>query len=328
MTELFKVSQSKVNTWRKCQRAYQYQYEENLQKRALPRPLKFGRIIHQVVEADAQGEDTDEVIDKIAQDNRQLFLEEREMYGDIVNDARYIMDAYFEFWRDDPLVYLRHDKRLAEHPFEIEIDKDIICKGTIDGVVRAKKMNWLAEHKSHKSFPNVDHRWRNLQSAVYIRICEMLDWWKLEGTLWDYIRSKAPTRPQVLKDGSLSTRIIDTLPQVIVDVCKENKIKPPKNLVDETHHRMHEWFERVFTPVKKNVVSSLFADFIVTARQMADTPRPARGRPMSVGKHCDWCQFEDLCRAELQGSDVDFIKEHHYVQGNYEEEAVNGKDDD
>jgi hypothetical protein len=81
-------------------------------------------------------------------------------------------------------------------------------------------MNWLLEHKNHKSFPNADHRWRNLQSSVYIRFIEMMGWWKVEGTLWDYIRSKPPTRPQILKSGGVSSRDLDSLPQVVIDTIK------------------------------------------------------------------------------------------------------------
>lgn len=318
---MIKVSQSKVNTWRKCQYAYQLQYEENLAKKAAPRPLKFGSIVHKMVEAESHGDDAFKVLDKIAADNKQLFLEEREMYGNIVKDLRYIMQAYFRYWHNSPLMYLPRGKQFAEHPFEIKLDKDILCKGTIDAVVRAKKMNWLAEHKTHKNFPNTDHRWRNLQSSVYIRIMEMMGWWRVEGTLWDYVRSKPPTRPQVLKSGEISSRSIESLPQVIIDTCKEHGVKPPPELIDQQTRNMSSWFERIYTPIKKNVVDEVFADFLETARQIVHTRKPSRGRPKSIGRHCDWCQFEDICRAELQGSDAGFIKEHHYTISDYERES-------
>ncbi len=120
--------------------------------------------------------------------------------------------------------------------------------------------------------------------------------------------------------GGLSTRALDTLPQVIIDVCKENGIRPPKEMLDASQSQMHNWFQRIFTPVKKKVVDHVFADFIETSRQMANMPRPKKGRPMSIGKHCDWCQFEELCRAEMQGSDVKFIKEHEYEESDYGKE--------
>jgi hypothetical protein len=91
---------------------------------------------------------------------------------------------------------------------------------------------------------------------------------------------------------------------------------------------MSQWFQRIYTPVKKEVIKQVWLDFLDTASQMADTPRPMRGRPKSIGRHCEWCQFEDLCRAELQGSDVDFVKEHYYESSDYDQEDMSGKDND
>jgi hypothetical protein len=34
---------------------------------------------------------------------------------------------------------------------------------------------------------------------------------------------------------------------------------------------------------------------------------------MNIGRHCSFCDFEMLCRAEIQGSDVDYLKEREYV---------------
>lgn len=314
------ISQSKINTWRQCQKKFQYQYEENLQQKRKARPLKFGSIVHKLAEADAKGEDPFEVLAEVLKKDEKLFREEREMYGDIEADVGYIMRAYFKYWQREPLNFLPKNGHYAEIPFEVPITKEITCKGTIDGIVRAKKMNWLAEHKSHKNFPNTDHRWRNLQSAVYIRIIEMLGWWKLDGTLWDYIRSKPPTRPQLLKSGGLSDRAIDTLPEVIIDTAKAAGLKPIayQKLVDESRLKLNSWFERVYTPVKKQVVDQVFQDFITTAREIADS-QGAKDRPREFGKHCDWCSFEMLCRARMQGLDEDFIKEHEYEQSDYQQ---------
>jgi len=320
------VSQSKVNIWRKCQRAYEYKHDEKIERRAKPRPLKFGGIVHRMLDADARGDDPFDELHMIAVENARTFREEVEAYGDIVRDIHYIMQAYFDYYRREPLVYVQHGDQYSEHPFELEIAPDIIAKGRIDGVARAKKMNWLLEHKTHKNFPNTDHRWRNLQSAVYIRISQMLGWWpNIEGTLWNYIRSKPPTRPLILKDGSVSTRALDSLPQVVIDTLEEHNISSSAKIVDEQRAKLSSWFQRVHTPIKKPVIDALFRDFIATARQMSDAA-DERNRPRSIGRHCEWCEFEPLCRAELQGSDVDFIKEHEYVRSSYEDEKPEERD--
>jgi hypothetical protein len=284
-----------------------------LRRKVKARPLQFGSIMHSMLEANAEGKDPFSVLEKIEFKNKRLFREEREMYGEIIADARYIMQGYLTYWKKDPLIYLARKDRKSEFEFEVELTNDIVATGKIDGAVKAKKMNWLIEHKNHKSFPNADHRWRNLQTAVYIRFIEMLGWWSLEGTLWDYIRSKPPTRPQLLKSGELSSRELDSLPQVVHDTLIKHKLNPRDyaELIDSQTKRMSTWYERIYTPTKKEVVNALVKDFLITAKQLRDTDfdKPV---PRTIGKHCDWCEFEPLCRAVLQGSDEDYVREHEY----------------
>ena len=320
---MFKVSQSKINTARRCLKAYDYKYIQRLKKRVKARPLQFGSIVHDMMEAQAGGHDPLKLLDKIAQDNKKLFREEREVYGEIIDDIRYIWQAYNEYYAKEPLQYLKHGKQRAEHQFAIEIDRDIIATGKIDAAIEAKRMEWLLEHKTHKQFPNQDHRWRNLQSSVYIRFVDMLGWWDLEGTMWNYIRSKAPTRPQLLKSGEMSTRELDSLPQVVIDTLKQHKKNPKKyaDLIDAQRRNMSTYFQRIFTPVKKAVVDNLYKDFVSSARQLMDI-NFRKGVPRSIGRHCDWCEFELLCRAALQGSDEAFVKEREYVIKKNEDQEI------
>lgn len=269
--------------------------------------------MHDALEAHAEGKDPFKRLDEIGHVNRRLFRQEREMYGEIVADARYILQGYLDYWKNDPIVYQAREGKKAEHEFAIGLTNDITVTGKVDGVGKAKKMLWLVEHKNHAKFPNSDHRWRNVQSSVYIRFIEELGWWSLEGTLWNYIRSKAPTRPQLLKSGQLSTRELDSLPQVVIDTIQEYRLDLAqyKDLVDTQRQKMSSWYERVYTPNKKEVVDSIVRDFTLSAKMLRDTNFEKRV-PRSIGKHCDWCEFEPLCRAHLTGADEEYVMEKEY----------------
>lgn len=319
---LFKVSQSKVRQWRECRRKFFYAHVMNIQRKRLPRPLAFGSISHKMKEQLAQGEDPFTVLEEIPRQDLEAYEDEPERYGDIINDLRFIYEAYIDYWRDRQLVYLKHDGKIAEFPFQIELPKTgILVKGTIDAVTKYRKMNWLTEHKNHKSIPNDDDRWRSLQSVVYIRILQMLGWWKdIEGTCWDYIRSRPPARPQLLKDRSISQRKIDTLPNVVRVVLRDYKKVPGyKQLIDAATLNMPTWFQRIYTPIKTKVLDQVWRDFITTAKEMRDADiikPPVR----TIGRHCSWCQFEAICRASLTGGDEDFIIEHEYGPSTYGEQ--------
>lgn len=318
-----RVSQSKARLFRACKQAYHFKHVENLKKRRIRRPFQFGRIIHSMIEADANGDDPFEVLDGIALDNRKLFAAEKEMYGEIVKDAKTIMKAYRDFWPSDSLEYLRKNKRSAEHKFELEIEPGVVATGIIDAVVRTpNKLKWLCEHKTFTRLPNNDHRWRNLQSVVYLKMIEQLGWWSnISGVCWNYVRSKEPSIPQVLKSGQLSTKRCDTLPSVVHEVLKKHKLNPKdyKDFIGEAEKNQKSFFIRVFTPVKPPVVEKLYKGFIDTARKIAQY-HETQEKEMSIGHHCEFCDYEPICRAELTDSDVDFIKERDYYVSESSEE--------
>ena len=53
-------------------------------------------------------------------------------------------------------------------------------------------------------------------------------------------------------------------------------------------------------------------DFIVTAREMMD--RHGKVKDKNIDRHCLWCDYQDLCRAELQGLDTDYVRQRIYTK--------------
>lgn len=312
----FYVSQSKVQSWLLCRMKYHYQYVLSLRKKAPPRPLKFGSIAHQVIEADAEGEKKpiEKILEKVEITDRHLFRQEREMYGDIMTDMNIIMRAYFRFWEKEPIQYVKVNGKFSEHLIEADLTNDIMFKGTLDAQAANRRMTWLVEHKTHRTIPNDDHRWRNLQTCVYMPLAQDHGFGPFDGVLWDYIRSKPPTRPKLKKDGTLSERELDTLPEAVLDTIRQERLNPAayRGLLASAEANMSSYFQRIYRPVKANVVKAVMRDFVETAKMMSEAEgmRPTR----TLGKHCDWCQYEPLCRAALQGNDIEMVKEREYVK--------------
>jgi hypothetical protein len=308
---MFYVSQSKINTWRTCQRKFWYKYQEGLRKKIKARPLQFGSIVHEMIEAQADGGDPFKKLVDIEKSQGQMFLEESEEYGDLIKSVHYVMDAYFKYYANDPIQFIELNGKKSEHDFEVEISSGITARGKIDAVVTYRNLPALLENKTHKIFPNEDGRWRNVQGAVYVRFMEMLQIFAPEGILWNYIRSKQPTQPQVLKNGTLSTRALDSLPAVVIEKCKELNIPVPAGLLADQEARLNTWFRRVFNPISKKVTDAIFRDFLVTSREMAELSHKRRAR--NIGKHCAWCEFEPICRTSLTGGDEDYVKHQDYT---------------
>ena len=324
----FMVSQSKVKTFRRCHRAYHYRYVEKLRKKRKNRPLQFGTMIHEMLERYINGDDPSSYLRELENDVNQmrLFAQEREEYGDIIEDVEDIITDYMEHWENDGLRFIRKAGRGAEHTFEIEIMRDVIWNGKIDAIAATRnKLRWLVEHKTYTRKPTDDDRWRNLQSVTYFRANDIMGWQPLDGALWDYIKSKAPAVPGLLKDGSLSTKQIDTLPSKIHRVLAQAKVtasdKTAQALLQKAERNRSEYFQRVHTPVNRAVADMVFADFEATVREMVD--KHGKCSDMNIDKHCGWCDYEPLCRSMLQGLDVDYVKEREYTDG-----TKSQKDDD
>lgn len=328
---VFQVSQTKIKLWRKCRKAYYYRYVDHLRRKKVTRPLIFGRIVHDMTEAQANGDDPFAVLKTALKEQGKLFASEREMYGDIINDIRLIMEEYFSYWEANKksLTYIRHKKRNAEHEFSLMLTSEIELVGKIDAFGRANKLTWLVERKTFGKRANEDHRWRNIQSAIYCRAVDMMDWLKLDGICWDYIWSRAPARPEQLKDGSLSKKKIISLPSAIKETLARLAPRLPggpkeyESMIKSAALNRKEYFFRVFNPIDTSVSNMIMDDFVVSANEAKDTnPATSDKFVRSIDRHCDWCDFEPLCRAELMNQDVDYVIEREYEKKPRPEEPI------
>lgn len=319
---MFRVSQSKMNTWNTCGYKYHLKYVQKLRKIKKAKPLLFGSIVHDMDEAAQNGDDPFKVLDKWYKDNRKMFAEEIEMYGNIIEDIRILYKEYQLTHPEKSLMPIRINKRNAEHEFEVPITKSILFVGKIDRVVKARDERWLYERKTFSKFPSEDMRWRSVQSASYIACMAMMGWPPVAGTVWDYFKSKGPSEPQIKKNGEVSTRECDTLPTKLEQWAKENKVKRTTlaPLLKKAEARRKDYFPRIFMPIKPRVVNAIMQDVIVTATDMAKRHEVRKER--HIGQHCSWCEFELICRAEMQGLDVKSIKERNYRREEYKKPEV------
>lgn len=321
MGKQFRVSQSKVKTKRRCNRAYHHRYVDKLYRKKKGRPLQFGTMIHEMLELHASNKDPFSYLEAIEKDTKKMkvFKAQADEWGDILVDCGLIMEDYLEFWPEDSFTFDQLNGQGAEFMFEIEIMKDVIWNGKIDAKgTTPNGLRWGVEHKTFTRRPNDDDRWRNLQSCSYIRANDVLGWEPLDGIMWDYVKSKPPLYPKVLKDGTLSSARLDTLPSAVSWAIRDwrktaakdiKKTKYPR-LIEMAEQNQTDYFKRIHTPVQSQVVDMVFTDFEATIRRMVD--EHGKCWDMNIDKHCGWCDYEGVCRAELLGDDVDFVKEREY----------------
>lgn len=294
-----------------------------LQKKKKKRPLVFGSIVHEILEADLEGEDWEEKLDEIDLKDGKMFRREREMYGNLIEDIRDIMTDYFIHWDGDfkPILF---GGRRSEHEFRIELEDGLWFTGKIDAAAKSKGMRWLVEHKTFSRMPSEDERWKSVQAAVYFRAMEEMGFKPMDGVLWDYVSSKPCNVPgMTTKTGKISQARIDTLPSRLKRWCKEEgeKKKDHKKLFEDAKHNRQNRFIRLYSPVKPRVVDNIWDDFVDTAKEIADDF--GKKKDQNIERHCSWCDYQPLCKAEATGSDLDWL-----IEREYQTEDLSHKRDD
>ena len=315
MSDDLTVSQSKARVWRTCKFQYHLKHFLKLRRIRVKRPLQFGRIMHDLIEVGLEGGDPFAKLEEIEQEGGKLFQEEIDEYGNIIDDIALIFEEYQSFWPKNEWKIIPVGDKNSEHWFEIEIFDGMVFNGRLDFMCSTNKLNWLGENKTRGQLPSDDHRWKDLQSAVYFRAVDMMGWLgrkHFDGVCWNYISSKAPTIPKINKDGTMSKAKAVTFPSVVEDIARENKI-PLEDVAPQMEMAelsREAWFDRIYTPINETVVEFTWNGFVDTAHEIADNHGKLSG--MNVGRHCDWCDYEPICRAKMLGNDADFVIEHEF----------------
>lgn len=331
---MYKVSQSKMRAWRQCRRLYHYKYYQNIEPRRPKAPLVRGRIIHEMIEAMIDGNNPWKVLAEYEKQYKKLFAEQREMYGDLIGEIKRTMTWYFVWWNADPIKYLQHPatKKRSEHEFEVAIG-DVLFTGKVDSLGTTKdKRTWLVEHKSMKTFPTDEFRYTDLQSALYTRFLERT--WKglnIDGVAWNYIRTKPPQVPELLKSGELSHRDIDTIWPVYEQAIKDHKLDLADyaDMRKKLNGKEESFFKRVYLPVNRSIVDNLYNETVATAHEMAELHDEPQMHVRNMTPMCSkQCEYYNLCQAELRGLDADWIRKKDFQQREKKDEVQEEAEDD
>lgn len=303
------VRNSQVKLWKKCRQAYWYKEVQGITKRLKALPLRRGSVLHRLLEAHYKKEPWEPLIDAFEENFHKMFVEEQELYGDLPGECRRIMEGY-----------LRQYKGVREKAFAVELefgeDKpvqlqgDVYLAGRIDLILRDDKGTWLVEHKSHGEIPDESTRFLNLQTVIYLTAAERLGY-HLDGVLWNYLRTKTPTVPRLLKDGTISrAKNIDTDYETYLQAIKEAGQDPADYQEELERVSENVFYARKYLPRSDRLAKSLLRDVVITAHEMNKLKYyPHR----NLGFHCRSCEYRELCEAELLGLDVEFIRKAEYV---------------
>lgn len=319
-----------MKVWRRCHKQYDYKYNQRLAKRRPSLPLIRGSILGEMIDAHStKGRlKPADVIHKYYRKYRRLFRAEKEYYGDILGECDRIFKGYIAHWADDPLKFVR-----AEALVTVDLGSDIRFIGYVDKIAEDKrKLLWILDHKSHKFIPNDEVRFSDLQTVFYV-------WaWNTQspkdpvsGIIWDYLRTKPPTVPEVLKSGELTRREnLDSDYATYLKAIKDNKLDPDdyEDELKRLRKKESKFYKRVPLP---NPNPAMIEQIVTEAKNTAIEIRNLGGvlADRNMTRECPHdCDFFELCQAELRGLDSNFVRKATYEVREAAEERHGEADDE
>lgn len=204
---------SMMTTMRRCPQQFAYKYVERLKPRRVSAPLKRGTWLHALLEAHYRGDDWEAVHAAHSAAYGELMDEEKDALGDLPSECERIMRSYLWHWREGP--YRREDDPRwrvvdVEMMVQVELPDGREYRARIDLLAEDEHGLVVVDHKSHKTLPDLSYRLADSQGLLYLWALRKLGY-PVKRFMWNYLRTKAPTKPQMIKDGSrLSARQIET----------------------------------------------------------------------------------------------------------------------
>jgi len=328
---LIELSVSKAKRWKACQQSYEYRYVNKLTPKTKSRPLTVGTLVHKCLEARALGQAWVDVIKTFKEEEwSKLFDEEKVELGDIPTDTYLIMRGYHYYYKED---FNRYKTIGAEIPFRVRINNTpIVLTGVIDLIVLDKVDNsiWCFEHKTVKrDIPSEDFRMTDIQTTIYLygmkALAPKLGYQEnqVKGIVLDYLKTKTPTIPEVLKNGTLSKRKISCDYYTYLQCIKSINGNPEDYQDILEYMKTNIFYTRIPITRSDSLTKAVLEDIINVGKQILAISGKCPTRNLAWTCDRPKCEYRDLCIAEIQGFDTNTL-----IKLNYDVKEDDKEDDE
>lgn len=322
---MFETSHSKTKLARRCLKAYEYRYIKKLKRRVKSRALIVGSLIHSCLEMwFREGYYLPAITEWKMGEFKKMFAEEQALHKDVIPLAKQLIRGYISNWKmlDLEMVWV-------EKEFRIEIAPGIFLVGKIDGMAKdSRKLRWLVEHKSCKRMPGEEVRIYDTQVLLYAGALPHMGEKPVNGVIWDYLRTKLPTKPELLARGGLSVaKSIDTTREVYLREITRHGLNPAgySDILEHLDTKRDQFYRQVRLPMNKTMGENILEELITTSNMLIWVESEYKaGRnhcTRNLTRDCSWCDYNTMCHAELRGEDTEYLLKHDYIVRSKDEKA-------
>ena len=312
---MIKISYSRVNCYLSCPYQHYLRYVEKLSKKGKSRPLSFGSDFHKLLELRGDKDKLKKGFNEIKESYYDLTPQNQEELGEnYLDDLLTIFKDYQKVYKDSAIP----DK--TEMNFDIELGKyqkePVVFTGVIDELYETEDGLLIGEHKTFSRKPDMLFIVMNTQKCLYAKAVQLLTGVLPHKVMWDYIKSSPAKEPIWLEK---SQRFSESKNESITHyswrrACKSRGITDKEILKKGNAYagNIHNFFFRITEDYEPNMVNEIFNSFVYTAKDIVRQGEKNKSR--HTGQNCSFCDYKQICYAELTGGNVDYIKKKDFEE--------------
>jgi len=293
-------SHSALKLFQRCQLRWKYKYIDRLDSKDRPKHFERGSDLHALLEVYYGGEDEGNTVwDSASDENLEVML------------------RYADKWRAEDYDW---EVLSIEEEFHLEIGEHTLVF-IPDLIVKIGDDVWVVDHKTTANIPDEwdEYNMTDFQHLLYIAGVRLL-YPTTRGFLFNYIRTKAPTQPKLIKDGSriAGVRAIDTDYNTLKEFADKTRTLDNDTMekLQILKHAPDRFFQRHYIIAPDSAVDQCIADVEQVLAEMYYKERHS-GLTMTYPRHviggfagamaCSKCEFQPLCHAELLGINTEIV---------------------
>lgn len=314
-----KLSNSRFDCYHRCPYKHYLSYYEGLKSKRKDRPLYFGSDIHKLLQYRYNPRKLEKAMIEIGDTYYALSPQQHAQLGEsYIEDLSSIFNDYCKVYRNAPI------PKHTEKEFRIHVGdykgERIIFHGIIDEIYRGQTVD-LGEHKSFGRKPDLNTLVMNTQSSLYAKAYFFKTGKLPDRVIWDYIRSTPAQMPEYLeKTGRFSLARKNTItPYSFLRACDmhgitDRNIRAQRSIFNPN---IGDYFFRHPMDIVPTKVDIVWDGFIYTARDIIRQGHKNKTRYLT--RDCCWCDYRDICNAELSGNSAQGIIDRDFRYRNEEE---------
>jgi hypothetical protein len=286
-----RYSHSALKTAQRCLKQWSYKYIERLEPAQRPKYLERGSDLHELLAE--------------LYDDKKSYLEifDTAAPADLDLLARYVTK-----WDDEDqdweILHVEEEMEMDIGPYRLVFICDLIVR--INGEV------WIVDHKTVANIPDEadPYNMSDFQHLLYLAGVRQ-KYPEVRGFIFNYVRTKAPTQPALIKDGSriAALRQIDTDYDSLRSFAeKEGQLGDPdvQDKLAILKLTPDRFFQRHYILANEVAIQNAYddtrdaLDVLAHAEDMGEYPRHVLGG-YAGSAACGKCSYQSLCFADMTG---------------------------